>query len=253
MDVIDKSIVDITFDFTTDTPDYWDRFWVRKNGLGVAGNDPDALSPTLKKYQKALWSKELPNGEIMDLTIGHGYSYLTWKDFRFGSDSIPASFRYHKYRKMITQIKEIVPNYNEFIENFLHETYTIGGEIIFPKRRYRSINQRRGCKREIQDRWDLTLECIRRYYQDESSPLYDTLLNEKEFFDLFIDFKGYVDFFFLQDCVSDDYQTVKFWLGNGEFTPYPLPQTVDDYLLWIDKNLEFVRKRNKRIQEYCSK
>ena len=31
---------------------------------------------------------------------------------------------------------------------------------------------------------------------------------------------------------------------------YPLPCTVEEYLLWIDSNLQFVEKRNKRIKDY---
>lgn len=52
----------------------------------------------------------------------------------------------------------------------------------------------------ISDRWDLTLECIRRYYNGEDSPLYNVFLNDKAFFDLFVDFKGYVDFFPASGC-----------------------------------------------------
>ena len=33
------------FDFTTDTPGYWDGFWNRKDGIGCSGKDPDAHSP----------------------------------------------------------------------------------------------------------------------------------------------------------------------------------------------------------------
>ncbi len=243
--------VDVNFDFTTDTPYYWDAFWERNNGLGAGGNDPDALSKTLQKYHQVLWSKELPNGEMMGLSIGRGTDYLTWRDFRFGSDSITAGFRYNKYKPMLERIAQAVPDYKAFVEGYLRKAYTIGGEIIFPKRRHGSINQNRGCHPQIKDRWDLTLECIRKFYLGEASPLYETFAKEKEFFDLFVDFKGYVDFFFLQDCVSADYRSVNFWLGNGDFTDPPLPQTVDDYFHWIEKNLEFVRNRNRRIQEHC--
>ena len=69
----------------------------------------------------------------------------------------------------------------------------------------------------------------------------------KNFFDLFVDFKGYVDFFYLQDCVSNDYNRVNFWLGSANFEYYPLPKTVDEYLYWIEKELDFVDKRNQRI------
>lgn len=237
--------IDTTFDFTTDTPKYWDNFW-NDNVLGGGGADPDAVSKTLQNYHQLLWSKPLPNGEHMNLASGKGSNYLTWKNFRFGSDSILASFRYIRYREMLEEVSKAVPKYEEFIESFIHKTYTIGGSIIFPKEN--SINRARGVNPFIKDRWDLTLECIRKYYKNEDSPLYETLVMNKEFFDLFVDFKGYVDFFFLQDCVSEDYKTVIFWIGDGDLSKNPMPKSVDEYLLWIDKQLDFVSKRNKRIE-----
>lgn len=237
--------IDITFDFTTDTPKYWDNFW-NDNVLGGGGADPDAVSKTLQNYHQLLWSKPLPNGEHMNLVSGKGSNYLTWKNFRFGSDSILASFRYVRYREMLEEVSKTIPKYKEFIESFIHKTYTIGGSIIFPKEN--SINRARGVNPFIKDRWDLTLECLRKYYKNEDSPLYETLVMNKEFFDLFVDFKGYVDFFFLQDCVSEDYQTVIFWIGDGDLSKNPMPKSVDEYLLWIDKQLDFVSKRNKRIE-----
>lgn len=99
----------------------------------------------------------------------------------------------------------------------------------------------------ICDRWDLTLECIRRYYKGEDSPLYKMLLRDRGFFELFIDFKRYVDFFFLQDCVSEDYDRVRFWIGDGGFGENPLPSSVPEYLLWIERQMEFLENRNARI------
>ena len=52
--------------------------------------------------------------------------------------------------------------------------YTIGGIMVFPGNqvdRKWTINQARGCTRSISDRFDLTLECIRRHYSDWESPL----------------------------------------------------------------------------------
>ena len=43
--------IDITFDFRTDSK----------------GKDPDNWSPPLKAYQRVLYSKPLPNGEVMDV------------------------------------------------------------------------------------------------------------------------------------------------------------------------------------------
>lgn len=238
--------IDVSFDFTTDSPGYWDGFWDNRGGLGVGNSDPDSVSKTLQKYHQIIWSKDLPCGERMNLERGTGPYYLAWKDFRFGSDSILVSFRYEKYREMIEKIEKAVPDYRAFVEDYIRKFYTIGGMIIFPKHAG-SINQIKGTNPQIKDRWDLTLECIRRYYQGEESPLYRTLCRDKEFFDLFVDFKGYVDYFYLQDCVSEDYSAVRFWLGTGKFEEDPLPRTVEEYLRWIDAEMDFLKKRNDRI------
>lgn len=243
----EKIEIDVQFDFTSDSPRYWDNFWENRNGLGVGNTDPDVSSKTLQKYHQILWSKPLPNGEYMDLKRGSGNKYLTWKEFRFGSDSITASFRYKDY-KLIKEIKNAIPDYHNFMEAFIRKTYTIGGMMIFPKRRG-GINQTRGFHAQIRDRWDLTLECIRKYYLHEESPLYYTLLEDKEFFDLFVDFKGFIDFFYLQDCVNANDNSVIFWIGNGDFAGKTLPKTVDEYICWMNHNLEFVKQRNKRIQK----
>ncbi len=246
-------MIDIHFDFTSDSKGYWDGFWDRGDGLGCGGSDPDVASYTLQKYHQLLWSKELPNGDIMELNAGNEpYYYLTWKDFRFGSDSIIVGFRYYRYRYMINQFNLIHSDYKNVWEEMIRKSYTIGGTIIFPLHPS-SMNQRKGMNKRISDRWDLTLECIRRYYKDEESPLYKVIQRDKKFFDLFVNFKGYVDFFFLQDAVTEDYSRVNIWDGKGDFTEDGLPKTLENYLVFLDKEFEFLDKRNKRIEEYAVK
>ena len=63
--------------------------------------------------------------------------------------------------------------------------YTIGGMMVFPGNRIdrkMTINGARGCNRKIADRFDLTLECIRRHYLVQRSPLGETLARYREFF-----------------------------------------------------------------------
>lgn len=244
--------IDTNFDFTTDTPKFWDNFWNNNDGFGAGSNDPDKKSPTLRNYHQILWSKKLPNGQFMKLKQGNTEKeYLYWDNFRFGSDTLIADFKYKKMKDVLDKLQQALPNYIDFQETFLRKTYTIGGMIIFPKHP-NSINQLRGTNPQIKDRIDLTLECIRKYYLNETSPLYDTLKNDKDFFDLFVDFKGYVDFFFLQDLVSDDYSSVIFFIGNGDFNNSPLPCNIDEYMAWYNKSVDFIDKRNKRIEEYLS-
>lgn len=107
--------IDVTFDFTSDSVGHWEDYWNRNYGMGAGKTDPDICSITLQIYQKTLWSRVLPNGEIMNLKIGKGSNYLTWKDFRFGSDSITASFRYKKYLYMIEQVMQKVGDYKKFM------------------------------------------------------------------------------------------------------------------------------------------
>ena len=147
---------------------------------------------------------------------------------------------------MIKKIMDHLPNYKDYIVNYTKQSYTIGGAIIFPKRQG-GINQAKGCNAYIRDRFDLTLECIRLYYNNQKSPLYKVLEKDKDFFNLFVNFKEYVDYFYLQDLVSEDYKTVKFLIGDGNFVINPFPKTINDYLRWMNNQLEFVDKRNKRI------
>ena len=79
--------------------------------------------------------------------------------------------------------------------------------MVFPAQRVdrkMTINGARAFHPRIKDRFDLTLECIRRHYLDEPSPLSDVLARYADFFGLFGDFAGYVDFFHLQDLVNED-------------------------------------------------
>ena len=246
--------IDVNFDFTSDTPRFWDGFWGRNGGFGAGGADPDARSQMARRYHQLLWSRELPNGETMVLEDGRSRFYLKWKDIWFGSDSITASFRYDRNRVLLKELEKQMglSDYRSYVENYLRELYTIGGMMLLPSFRW-CLNQARGCSLRISDRWDLTLECIRQYYLGESSPLEKCLNNptNQKFFSLFVDFKGFVDFFFLQDCVSDDYQKVSLWLDTSLFETNPIPKTINDYLAFIDTELDFVDRRNKRIAEFC--
>ena len=229
-------MIDITFDFRTDSK----------------GRDPDTYSPTLNAYHRALWSKKLPNGEVMDLQSKGAPFVLSWKDFYFTSDTIIVEMRSLKNQRIIDQAREKVEDFEGVYEHLLCRSYSIGSMIIFPVH-VNSMNQRRGMNILIADRWDLTLECIRRHYAGEESPLTKVIEQDKAFYDLFLDFKGYVDFFFLQDCVSEDYSSVNIWMGDALFRKSGLPETVEEYFKFLLKEHIFLDKRNKRIQEYCLK
>jgi len=103
-------------------------------------------------------------------------------------------------------------------EEFTHQARTVGGHIVFPAHRKNgfTINKARGVNSKIGDRFELTLECIRRFNINKESPLSHTLTNYKDFFDLFVDFKCYVYFFHLQDFIDKEEQ-VAFSLPFEDF------------------------------------
>jgi hypothetical protein len=149
---------------------------------------------------------------------------------------------------MLDLLKQIDPME---IEDFKNLGYTIGGFILFPSKRIdgkMNINGARGFNSKIADRFDLTLECIRRHYSKGISPLSDVLDRYKDFFQLFINFEGYVDFFFLNDLVNSDYSKIKFFVPvTDAFANPPLPQTVVEYLQYKSAAMDFLTKRNARM------
>ena len=229
--------IDITFDTYSDTPQ---------------GKDPDTYSPTLQKYHKLLWSKPLPNGTVLELNDSIPKAYLHHNseagEFFLSSDAITHTYHFTKSMK---QILDQVPTAE--LDMFFKSTSTIGGYIVFPSKRINgkmTINGARGISAKIKDRFDLTLECIRRHYATDQSPLGETLQRYSAFFNLFEDFVGYIDFFLLQDLVSDDYSSIKFYLPFDNFERSALPQNVTEYLSYKELVLDFVSARNKRIKSH---
>ena len=97
------------------------------------------------------------------------------------------------------------------------------------------------------DRFDLTLECIRRHYSDSESPLSTTLSRYSGFLALFDDFRGYVSFFLLDDLVNDDL-SVKFFMPFDDFDPPYVPNDVGAYEEYRRRSIEFIEARNNRIK-----
>jgi len=229
------SKIDINFDFRTDTP---------------KGKDPDAFSPTLRSYHKIMWSKPLPSGETLDLDDSRDNAYLYHQsklgNFLFSSDSAIQSFS--RWKSMSQLIKQLG---DDEVEGFVRQSYTMGAMIIFPANRIdgkMTINGARGFNPLIKDRIDLTLECIKRHYDDEPSPLAEVLKRHSDFFALFSDFEGYVKFFLLQDLVSEDFSKINFFMPFGDFKTPAVPRTLDSYHSYKDLNINFIKLRNLRIR-----
>ena len=242
--------IDVNFSFISDTKKYLKMFDKQKSSRNCP--DPDSHSKTLRDYHKVLWSNTLPNGDKMELN--EDATYLAWKDFRFGSDSIVNMYFHHIHVAKYCLTDELkntfcqkygFSDFTSFWRDYLIKSYTIGGAIIFPKTN--SINVKRGTM--LKDRFDLTLECIRLYYLGKESPLFATLQANKDLFDLIGNFKQYVKSFYLQDLVNSDCSEIKYFNSFKDLSNVPYPKTQQDWLDLYENQLDFVNRRNKRIAE----
>ncbi len=156
-----------------------------------------------------------------------------------GSDSIMSIYWHRTYgnmRYLMKEIKDCIEinekhsefcqgvketNYKKFIENYLQQANTIGGFMLFPRHDC-SINQARGMSDRIQDRFDLTLECIRRMYESGfptgSNPLFDMSKEDKEYFEMFGSFENYAKFF----CLNKSYDGKHNWVTEDCSAVYDL-------------------------------
>ena len=144
--------------------------------------------------------------------------------------------------------------YRKFIGLYLQYTNTIGGFILFP-RKPMSINGKRGLNSQIGDRFDLTLECIRRYYTKSSldNPLYDVLWQNKEFFDMFKSFENYAKFFCLDESWIKDGHVLNLMdnkeLDTYDFTKKPLPTNSTEWWRFYGNIMDRLDARNEQIKK----
>ncbi|GMO49728.1 MAG: hypothetical protein Ta2B_30650 [Termitinemataceae bacterium] len=244
-----ENLIDINFDFRNDS----------KSG------DPDIDSTTLNKYHEILWNKSLPIGKNFDLSgssNGYGNKILKseyYKESQLSSDTMNTGYiKWTTRRGMGNIIKQLS---QKEIDEYSKKIYTIGNFILFPCNQIdgmATINGARGFNNKyIEDRFDLTLECIRLYYKGISNilynPLYETLDRYKKYFNLFIDFKGYCEYFLLQDMVLNDFSEVKYFLPFIDFSNNPCPSNINEYYIFINNIISFIEKRNNRILAYNKK
>ncbi|MET2983927.1 DUF6994 family protein [Aureibaculum conchae] len=224
------NVIDITYDFRLDS----------KCG------DPDTDSLKLYEAHQTLWNKTLPCGKSFDFkVIGDKYGRFLLKNklyMNLSSDRMCPHFvgKYKgKFNGWLSESQE---------ENFQNKVRTIGGHIVFPAHRKDgfTINQARGVSRLICDRFDLTIECIKRFYENMQSPLSKAIERYDDFFALFESFDGYIDFFQLQDFLTKD-REVNFALPFDNFNRSPLPLTAEEYNDYRVHTLDLIERRNRRI------
>ncbi|MCB1302516.1 MAG: hypothetical protein KDB28_15020, partial [Tetrasphaera sp.] len=228
-------MIDVTYDVRTD----------------AGGKDPDSHSRTLRRYHRKLWSKPLPDGRPFDLDERlHHRSELG--AFWLASDAITHTYANWQRPLRLVSARDAMPAGR--VTAFYDAGCTVGAYTVFPslvkvgEKWARSINQSWGMHPRIRDRFDLTLECIRRLYAGQESPLSRAFLPYVDFFEIFGDFGGYVAHFLLQDLVTAG-GDVRFFTDFADFTGDALPAaSAQQYATYMDRSMAFIAARNARKQ-----
>ena len=159
------------------------------------------------------------------------------------SDAISNSYMCTgRMRKILIQVED-------HAEELFRCGSKIGRYILFPAYRIDSkntINSARGMFPKIGDRMDLTLEAIRRHYVGEKSPLTDVLDRYLDFFELFVDFEGVVDFWLLNDLVEDHYR-VQFFIPFDNIRRNAAPIDMHEYIQLKSATVRFLNARTEGI------
>lgn len=229
-----RDTLDVGFDFRSDAP---------------PGTDPDATSPTLRRYHAALWSRPLPGGQHFTLDTDHSWRYLSHTselgDFALSSDTCVPSFLGWK---RMDETLQGVPLRQQ--RSFQRHRYTIGSMMIWPSTTVEgagTINGMRGLNSRVADRFDLTLECVRRHYDGESNPLEKVLTANRSYFDLFESFSGFIESFELQDLADPTTGTVRFMMPFNDFDGPGHPRDAEEYKSYMKEARRFLTARNSRI------
>jgi len=260
--------IDVNYDFHDDKPEKCKKW------------DPDKQSENLWDYHSVLWKKGVLEGlrkaktEKRGKETISGYLKLDIEDknsqngkitLTLSSDNFEALYR--NYKRKNEKNKTAMGSQKEW-------KYVIGGSLLFPafkqEKGRQTINQSRGINKKVADRIDITLLCIKLWYEKKEeyakNPLrasLDQLENEK-FFRLFGEgkegFKNYIDFFFLKDFVNKYYEPINlfkhFYKKRKKLDEKILEKTSNypkDKKEWknlYDNLKKCIRKRSKRIWEY---
>lgn len=225
------------FSHADEVPGFWEE--ARRNNYKKGNNrtDCDARSGRLcEQMMEWLNSRRLPDGSILELTR-RGKELVTADGIRLAGDNMFT--RFTARIPDITNALEQKPGEDRetFQQGIIRNGWRIGAEIPFPRHR-NSLNQMRGFSRRIMDRFDLTLDCIRSFYDDVPSPLTWVLESDPAWFDHFVDFRGFVDFFLLNEWVNSSYEVI-----DQSKTGTVLPQTVKELEHWLFRMEELTDAR----------
>lgn len=222
--------------------------------------DPDSGCERLYVWHRALWSRSVAGVTPFELDVVYDRGYemqlraADGSQFRLASDGIIATWSTPGWAHRFEP--EVFAEITKDTDDFFRVGSTIGGYILFPRNRTgqtgHTINQARAWA--LGDRFDLTLECIRRHYTDPlaENPLGDRLAYYADFFALFGDFSSYVRFFLLEDLVTPDCGAVHSLMTGDPLNGFDAPAlaaSAAQYAEFRRRSIAFVTGRNNRIRQ----
>lgn len=234
------------FSYADEVPGFWDEARSNNYKKGNTRTDCDARSDRLyAQMMEWLNGRTLPDGTILELTR-KGRELVTADGIRLSGDNMVTRFTGRIPGITDALEQKLGEDWETFQQGIIRSGWRIGAEILFP-RHPNSLNGMRGFSWQIMDRFDLTLDCIRKFYDGLPSPLTWVLESDRAWFDHFLNFRGFVDFFLLNDWIDSSYQVID-QLGTGNV----LPQTVKELEHWLFRMEELTDARCRRIEESVS-
>lgn len=232
--------------------------------------DPDSKCYSLyEDLTKKLFYKSFPNGYVIKKTefkerMGKNenkYWELVMtvesiqgekKIFGLGADYIGASVNW--------ALQSNIPQID--IKEFLKISRILGGHIFFPrwqisnnKKQILSLNVARGAefirknKRRpgFYDRFDMFLFDLKNWYDGNLSQLQEEFDSNEVWLKLFIDFRGFINYFLLNDFVNNDFEVIDL-TNNGnfieQFESY-IPKNSENYSLYFENSNNIIINRFK--------
>lgn len=227
------------------------------------GRDPDRYCERLYLWHRALWGRPVQGISSFELDVVYNGGYgmqlraADGSQFWLGSDSIIPTWSAPGWTSRFGP--NLVAEIGKNSDDFYRVACMIGGYVMFPRNRTGqagdTINQARGKRLVIADRFDLTLECIRRHYVNPAAPAAENPLGDRlayyaDFFSLFGDFDRYVQFFLLDELVTPDRGAVRSLMTGdslSNFSGPALPVDPAEYAGYRERSIAFVTARNSRI------
>lgn len=181
--------------------------------------DPDRNSIKLYRYYELFLSRELPDGLYFQFKTkrDHGTLQSMGEDIILTGDYIGPSKNdyFNEYN-------------NKKLSEFLKVTRTFAGNIVWPKKQVDNritVNQYKG--NVFNERMDLLLFELERFYKEFESKdcvfprLGQIFKDHIEWYKHFVDFNGFINFFYLQDFVNkveDGFEAT--FVGSGSYSSY---------------------------------